>query len=105
MPTTDSFKIRLEDEEGQFLGYACAICEAHGKRVEVLTSGYRGCGMTASGGISKHILAKHKATLERGFILRCKNCGIYLICHEPLRGFDPENCCYFRRSTEQLKRR
>lgn len=96
MPECDKFKIRLMDQEGHFLGYACAICEAMGKKFESLSSGYRGCGLATSGATSNHILAKHKTTLKRGFILFCKNCATHDICHEPNKNTNPEDCPYFK---------
>lgn len=95
MPLIDKFKLYLVDEEDNFLGYGCAICEAMGKKFESLQSGYRGCGLVASGATSNHIYAKHKATIERGFILRCSDCTKHDICHETNRDMNPEDCLYF----------
>jgi len=97
MPELDKFKVRLTNEHGTFLGYGCLICEAMGKKFEVLKSGFRGCGEIASSGVSNHILKKHQATLQRGFILHCDDCLTKLICHEPNKGMNPEDCPYFNR--------
>jgi hypothetical protein len=103
MPSCDQFKYKIESE-GQFVGYGCDICRQLGKTFEVKSSGYRGCGESCSGGLSKHIYAKHKDVLERGFILFCKDCDLYKwTCHEPHKGMNPQNCPHFKRLEEARK--
>ena len=58
----DKYKIRLVNEDGDFLGYRCELC---GFEVHVMGGGW--LAMTASSAMTNHIKSKHAKEYEEHF--------------------------------------